>query len=190
MTTLVIGLLLFLGIHSTRIFAPGARDAAVARMGEGAWKGIHSVISAIGLVLIVWGYGLARDNPVPLWDPPVWTRHLAATLMIFVFPLLLAAYLPGRIKTATKHPMLAAVKIWAFAHLIANGTLADVLLFGSFLAWAVVDRISAKRHPRPAAQGAPPRPINDVIAVAGGLVLYVLFVLWLHAWLIGVAPIG
>lgn len=190
MGALVVGLLLFLGGHSVMIVAPDLRARAVARIGMPAWRGIYSVVSLAGLVLLVWGYGLARQDPVPLWDPPTWTRHLAATLMIFVFPLLLAAYLPGRIKAAAKHPMLAAVKVWALAHLLANGTLADLLLFGGFLAWAVAARISAKRHPRTDLPSAPARPLNDLIAVAGGLLLYGVFVLMAHEWLIGVAPLG
>lgn len=189
MAVLVLGLILFLGVHSTRIVAPALRARLVARRGEGPYKGLYGLVSLVGLVLIVWGYGLARQAPVAVWDPPVWTRHLTLTLMLFVFPLLLAAYLPGRIKTAVKHPMLAAVKIWAFAHLLANGTLADILLFGSFLAWAVAARISAKRHPRPDVAPGRPKAVNDVIAVVGGLVLYVAFLFYLHLWLIGVSPL-
>jgi uncharacterized membrane protein len=125
-----------------------------------------------------------------LYVPPVWLRHVALLLLIFVFPLLFAAYLPGRIKTATKHPLLAATKIWAFAHLLANGTLADVILFGSFLVWAVADRISmTHREQRPIPQ-APPSKANDAIAIVLGLGVYVAFVLWLHSWLFGVSPIA
>jgi uncharacterized membrane protein len=120
----------------------------------------------------------------------VWTRHLAALLTLPVFPLLLAAYLPGRIKTAAKHPMLLAVKLWATAHLLANGNLADLLLFGGLLAWAVADRISLKRRtPRPV-PGAPPSAMNDAIAVIAGLAIYGLTAFWAHAWLFGVAPLG
>jgi uncharacterized membrane protein len=171
------------------IFSPTFRNEAVARIGEHAWKGSYSVLSIVGFILIVWGYGVARQEPVVLYAPPVWTRHLAALVMLPVFPLLLAAYLPGRIKAATKHPFLAAIKFWALAHLLANGTLADVLLFGSFLAWAVADRISFKRRVSRPVPGAPPSGMNDVIAVVGGLALYVIFVLWLHRWLIGVPPL-
>ncbi|HEY0857247.1 MAG TPA: NnrU family protein [Albitalea sp.] len=188
MTWLVLGLVLFLGIHSVAIVAPGWRDVQVMQRGEKAWKGIYSVVAIAGFVMLIVGYGLARQSPVLLYNPPIWTRHLALLLMVPVFPLLFAAYLPGRIKSATKHPMLAAVKIWAFAHLLANGTLADVLLFGGFLAWAVVDRISLKRRPPRAIPGAPPRPLNDVIAVVGGLAVYAAFVMGLHRWLIGVPP--
>lgn len=190
MALLVLGLVLFLGVHSLRIAATGPRDALIARFGEGGFKGVYSVVAAIGLVLIVIGYGAAREAPIVLYDPPTATRHIALLLMLPVFPLLLAAYLPGRIKTAAKHPMLLAVKIWALAHLLANGTLADLLLFAGFLAWAVVDRISVKRRPRAPAVGAPPGRFNDAVALVGGLLLYVAFVGGLHAWLFGVSPIG
>ena len=191
MELLIVGLVVFLGVHSVAIVAPGWRDAQRARMGEGAWKGVFTLASVLGLVLIVYGYGLARQAPIVLYTPPSWARHLAAVLLLPVFPLLLATYLPGRIKSAAKHPTLLATKLWALAHLIANGTLADVLLFGGFLAWAVADRISVKRRavqrPLP---GAPPGPMNDVIALVAGLALYAVFVLWAHRWMIGVAPLG
>ena len=116
-------------------------------------------------------------------------RHITLLLMVPVFPLLLAAYLPGRIKTAMKHPMLAAVKIWALAHLLANGSLADVVLFGTFLVWAIADRISLKRRAQQIAT-APPGRFNDLIAILAGLALYVVFILWAHFWLFSVSPIG
>ena len=188
MTLLIVGLVLFLGVHSVAIVAPAWRDAQLAQRGEGAWKGLYSVVSIAGFVLLVWGYGLARQSPVVLYTPPTALRHVALLLMLPVFPLLFAVYLPGRIKTATKHPMLLATKFWALAHLLANGTLADVLLFGGFLAWAVADRISLKRRPQRPLRTAPARPLNDVIAIVGGLVVYAAFVGWLHAWLIGVSP--
>jgi uncharacterized membrane protein len=190
MTLLVVGLLLFLGIHSVSIAAPAWRDAQVMRHGEGPWKGLYSIASIAGFVLLIVGYGIARQSPIVLYAPPAGMRHLALVLMLPVFPLLLAAYLPGRIQGAARHPMLVAVKLWAVAHLLANGTLADVLLFGGFLAWAVADRISLKRRAPRTVPGALPRPMNDVIAVVGGLVLYGLFVTWLHQWLIGVSPLG
>lgn len=189
MSYLVIGLVLFLGVHSIAIFASDWRDGAVARMGHRPWRGLYTLISIAGFVLLIWGYGIARQQPVVLYTPPVWTRHVAALLMLPVFPLLLAAYLPGRIKTALKHPMLAAVMFWALSHLIANGTLADVLLFGGFLVWAIADRISFKRRPARAIPGAPPSKLNDAIAVVAGLGLYVLFALWLHVRWIGVSPL-
>ncbi|HEX4235031.1 MAG TPA: NnrU family protein [Caldimonas sp.] len=193
MLVLVAGLVLFLGIHSVSIVAPAWRTGIVARMGEGPWKGVYSLASAIGLALLVVGYGIARHSPVVLYTPPAALRHLALVVMLPVFPLLFAAYLPGRIKTAAKHPMLLAVKVWATAHLLANGTLADVLLFGGFLVWAIADRISVKRRSVAEAHDvpvAPPGTANDVIVVVGGLIVYAAFLLWGHRWLIGVSPLG
>jgi uncharacterized membrane protein len=190
MSLLILGLVIFLGVHSVSIVAPGWRDARVARRGEQAWKGLYSIASLAGFALLVYGYGLARQNPLVLYTPPTAMRHVALLLMLPVFPLLASSGLPGRIKTAAKHPMLLAVKLWAVAHLLANGTLADVLLFGAFLAWAVADRISVKRRPLRATPSAPARAINDVIVVVAGLGLYALFLLWGHAWLIGVSPLG
>jgi uncharacterized membrane protein len=189
MVYLILGLVLFLGIHSVEIVSPGLRANAIARMGERPWKALYALISIIGFILIVWGYGQARQDPILLYAPPIWMRHLSALIMLPVFPLLLAAYMPGRIKTALKHPMLAAVKFWALAHLLSNGMLADVLLFGSFLAWAVADRISFKRRVVRPIHTAPPSKMNDVIAVVAGLAIYVVFVLWLHLRLIGVSPL-
>jgi uncharacterized membrane protein len=187
MSLLLIGLVLFLGVHSVSILAPAWRDAQVRQRGEGTWKGLYSVISLIGLVLIVVGYGQARLTPVPLYLPPPGLRHVAWLLMLPVFVLLLASNLPGRIKTLTRHPMLLAVKFWALAHLLANGNLADVLLFGGFLAWAVLDRISMKRRVQRPTPGLPPSRWNDAIALVGGLALYAWFIGGLHTWLIGVS---
>ncbi len=193
MLAFVTGLVLFLGIHAISIVAPAWRAGQVARRGEQAWKGLYSLAAGVGLVLLVVGYGLARREPLVLYTPPLALRHLALLLMVPVFPLLFAAYLPGRISRAAKHPMLLAVKFWATAHLLANGTLVDVLLFGAFLAWAVAARISLKHrslaeaHDAPA---APRRPANDAIAVVSGLAVYAVFLLWAHRWLIGVSPLG
>ena len=157
MTFLIIGLLLFLGAHSIRIVADGWRTERIARLGENHWKGLYSLASAAGLALIVWGYGLARAEPVALWAPPGWTRHLAALLTLPAFVLIAAAYVPGnRIKAAVGHPMVAGVKVWAIAHLLSNGNLADALLFGAFLLWAVLDFRSA--HQRDRAAGVAYRP--------------------------------
>jgi uncharacterized membrane protein len=190
MTLLILGLVLFLGVHSVSIVAPTWRDAQLARRGEAVWKGIYSLAAGVGLALIVYGYGVARQAPVVLYTPPSALRHLALLLLLPVFVLLLAVYLPGRINTAAKHPMLLATKLWALAHLLSNGTLADVLLFGGFLAWAVADRIALKRRPVRAVPALPANAANDWIAALGGLALYVVFALWGHAWLIGVAPIA
>ena len=189
MSLLIVGLIIFLGIHSVAIFAPGLRERVRSRLGEGPWKGLYSLISLLGFALIIYGFGLARQSPVVLYTPPQRLRHLTFLIMLPVFPLLIAAYLPGRIKTAAKHPMLAAVKFWAFAHLLANGMLADVLLFGGFLAWAVLDRISLKQRPQNLRM-APPGRFNDAIAIIAGLALYALFIGWAHARLFGVSPLG
>ncbi len=191
MTLLIVGLVFFLGIHSIAIVAPAWRDAQVARRGEKAWKRIYSVGSLIGFVLLLYGYGLARHTTAMVYAPPAAMRHLALILMLPVFPLLLSAYLPGRIRRATKHPMLLAVIIWAFAHLLANGTLADVLLFGGFLVWAAVDRIAVNRRAVPhEVRTAPPSKFNDLIAVVGGLTIYAALIMGIHRWLIGVSPLN
>ena len=185
----LLGLILFLGVHSVSIVASQWRDAQVARMGEKTWKGLYTVVSIIGLVLLVYGYGVARKAPIVLYTPPRALQHLALLLLVPVFPLLIAPYFPGRISAAARHPMLLSVKLWATAHLLANGTLADVLLFGGFLLWAVADRISVKRRPPRPIPGAAPRPANDVIVVVVGLALYGLFLWRGHLWLIGVSPL-
>lgn len=187
MTTLVIGLVLFLGMHSMSIFANDFRNR-IANSSELGWKAVYGIVSIIGLVLIARGYAEARLTPTLLYAPPAWTRHLAAVLMLPVFILFFAPYFPGRIKTAAKHPQLVAVKLWAVSHLIANGTLADVVLFGSFLAWAVADRISLKRRTPRAVIGAPPSGVNDLILVVLGLAAYVFMAMWLHVRWIGVPP--
>ena len=189
MTILIIGLAIFLGTHSISIATPGLRARAVASMGPNSWRGVYSLVSAAGFVLILYGFHMARLAPVVLYVPPAWMRHVTLLLMLPVFPLLLAAYLPGRIKTAAQHPMLAAVKLWAFAHLLSVGLLADVLLFGAFLVWAIGDRISLKRRPPQAIRTAPQGRFNDLIAVVVGLAFYLFFVLWAHARLFGVSPL-
>ena len=193
MTLLLIGLLLFLGTHAFTM-ARGPRAGLVARLGPGLYKVGYSLVSVLGIALIAVGYGQYRANGyIAVWDPPVWTRHLALFLIWFAFVALAAAYLPGRIKARLKHPMLAGVKIWALAHLLANGDLGSILLFGSFLAWAVAARISTKRrdevvpHGGPAAHPAGWR--NDILALAIGTVAYLAFAFWLHPWLIGVAVV-
>jgi len=192
MIVLILGLVIFLGLHSVRIFAEPWRQGQIARRGEGPWKGIYSLVSLVGLVLIVWGYGLARQDPIVLWSPPVWTQHIAVTLNLIALVLLAFFIVPsGRIKTRLGHPMLLSIKVWAFAHLIANGTLADVLLFGSFLVWAIMDFAASRRRDR--AQGivriaGPAR--NDAIAVVVGVAIWAALVWRLHYWLIGVNPLA
>lgn len=185
MNLLLLGLVLFFGVHSISIVAPAARDRWATALGANAWRGLYSLVSIAGFVLLIHGYGIARQSPVLLYAPPLWLRHVAFVLMVPVFPLLIATYFPGRIKAVVKHPMLTAVKCWALAHLLANGMLADVLLFGAFLAWAVFDRISLKRRVARPLPTAPAAPWNDVIAVVAGLALYAATLLWLHRVLAG-----
>jgi uncharacterized membrane protein len=190
MNVLIVGLAIFLGVHSIGIASPELRNRAALKLGEGVWKGLYGLISLVGFVVIVYGFGLARQTPVMLYTPPSWMRHVTFLLMLPVFPLVVAAYLPGRIKSAMKHPLLAAVKFWAFAHLLANGSSADVLLFGGFLAWAVLDRISLKRRPPQNLRTVPAGPFNDAIAIVLGLGIYGLFIGWAHVRLFGVSPLG
>ncbi|AQZ93919.1 NnrU family protein [Halopseudomonas phragmitis] len=192
MLALVIGLVIFLGVHSLRMLAPAWREQQVQRLGLMPWKGLYSLVALIGLVLIIWGYGQARLAPTWLWVPPVWTRHLAALLTIPAFILLVAAYLPGsKLKARVGHPMLLGVKFWALAHLIANGTLADLLLFGGFLVWATAAYVSNRRRDRLAGLvPASGQLSRDAAVVVVGLVTWVIFALWLHLWLIGRAPFG
>ena len=192
MTLLILGLLIFLGIHSVRIVADGWRSGMVQRIGDGGWKGLYTVASVAGLALIVWGYGVARQQPVVLWASPVWTRHLAALLTLPAFVMIAAAYVPGNaIKARLKHPMVLGVKVWAFAHLIANNTLADVLLFGGFLLWAVLDFRSLRQRDRAAnVVVAPGRAGPTVAAVVAGVAGWAVFAFWAHAALIGVRPFG
>lgn len=188
MQLLILGLAIFLGVHSIRIFAEGWRNARRAAMGELAWKGAYSLVSLIGLVLIVKGYGEARLSPTLMWVSPRWTAHLAALLTLLSFVLLTAAYVPGNaIKRRLQHPMVLGVKVWALAHLIANGTLADLVLFGSFLVWAILCFRSARRR-EPAPSLGSPSALATALTVAIGLVAWAAFAMWGHAALIGVQP--
>ena len=188
MTSLLTGLLLFFAAHSVSIVAPAWRDRMAAKSPIG-WRLVYTVVSIIGVVLIVRGYGELRMTPAVLYTSPLWMRYVAAVLLLPVFILLLAPYFPGRIKTAAKHPQLVAVKLWALAHLLVNGTLADVMLFGSFLAWAVADRISMNRRAARPVPSAPETNANDVIVVVLGLLLYGVTVIWAHAALFGVSAL-
>jgi len=192
MTVLILGLAIFLGAHSVRIVAENWRTRQITQLGPNGWKGVYSVVSLIGIVLIVWGYGMTRANPIDIWDPPIWTRHLAALLTLPAFILLAAAYVHrNRIKSSLHHPMILGVKIWALAHLLSNGRLGDVLLFGTFLVWAVLDFRAARQRDRAlGAHYANGTLAGDVFTVAVGLAAWVLFALYLHAWLIGVRPFG
>jgi uncharacterized membrane protein len=187
---LILGIVLFLGVHSVRMLAPQWRDARIASMGEGAWKGAYSSASLVGLVLLVWGYAMARLASPVLYTPPAWMAHLAILLMAISFVALAVSQFPaGRLKPILKHPMLLAVKVWAFAHLLVNGDLASLLLFGSLLGWAVWNRISVKRRGAPIPAAGPVK--WDIAAVVAGFVLWALFIAGAHEWLIGVpVPMG
>ncbi len=189
MLYLVTGLVLFLGVHSLSIFSESLRDRLVTRLGFWPFKGLYTMVALAGLTLIVIGYGQARMDPIYLYHLPSWLRHVGMGLMLVVFPALLAAYFPGRIHSMLKHPMLVAVKAWALAHLLVNGTLAGILLFGGFLAWAVADRISMKRRRQRSIPQFPHSVFNDWIVVAAGLLLMLAFVFWLHLLVIGVPAI-
>jgi len=192
MTLLLAGLIVFLGCHSVRIFAEPWRTAQIQRRGPKGWKGLYTLVAIAGFALVVWGYGAARLEPTVLYVPPLWTRHVAALLTVPAFILLAAAYVPGtRIKAWIGHPMVAGVKVWAFAHLLANGTLADVALFGSFLAWAIADFVAARRRDRANGTVYVAGPLSrDAAAVAIGLAAWAVFAFWLHSLLIGVRPFG
>ncbi|MFA9462179.1 NnrU family protein [Thiohalorhabdus methylotrophus] len=186
MPLLVVGLMLFLGVHAISIVNFQWRDAMAERMGVGLWKGAFSLVAFVGLGLTIIGYGLARQRAVQVYAPPQWLTYVSLLLLVLVFPLLLSAYLPGRFNRVLRHPMLAAVMLWGVAHLLVNGTVADILLFGGFLVWAVADRLSMTWRPDRRIPQAPASAWNDAVALAGGLALYAAFFLGGHAWLIGV----
>jgi uncharacterized membrane protein len=192
MALLIAGLILFLGAHSTRIFADHWRTNMIERLGELKWKGLVTVLSIAGFILLIVGYDQARMTPVMLWQPPIWTRHVALLLNLLAFILLAAAYVPRNIiKSKIGHPMVAAVKIWALAHLLANGNLADVLLFGGFLIWAVLDfRVSRRRDRMNATVYPSAAMTNSLLTLVVGLGAGVVFMLWLHVRWVGVSPLG
>jgi uncharacterized membrane protein len=192
MPVLILGLVLFLGLHSLRIFADGWRSRQIERWGLKRWKALYALMAITGLVLICWGFGLARQHPVLLYVPPLWLRHLNALFTLVAFVLLAAARVPRNVfKARLHHPQVLAVKVWAFGHLLATGMLHDMVLFGAFLLWAIVlfaasrrrDRREATIYPAGTAKG-------NVLTVVIGLVAWAVFALWLHLWLIGVNPMG
>ncbi len=185
MPLLVLGLILFLGGHSLAIVNPNLREALVERLGKRTWRILYSLVALAGVILIIVGYDLARQDPTFLYHPPGWLRPVTFSLMLLVFPLVLAALLPGRIQQSFRYPLLVAVKTWAVAHLLVNGTVADVVLFGSFLIWAVLDRLSLKRRSQRPELALLRTSWNDECALVGGLALYMLFVDWAHQALIG-----
>lgn len=192
MTVLILGLVLFLGIHSARIVADDARSRFIAQRGAGRWKALYSVVSALGLVAIIWGYAAARAEPVVLWAPVPGMRHLAALLTLLAFIFLVAAYVPGNgLKARLHHPMVLAVMVWALAHLLANNTLADILLFGGFLVWAVLSFRSARQRDQVAGTVyAPGRGLATAITVVVGALAWAVFAFWLHALWLGVRPLA
>jgi len=190
MVYLIAGLVIFLGVHSVRIVAGPWRTRSIARFGAQPWKAVYSLLSIAGFVLLAWGYGEARQQGVVLYDPPQFMRHVAGLFMLVSLVLVAAAYVPrNHIKAKLGHPMVAGVKLWAFAHLLSNGRLADVLLFGAFLAWAIVDFIAARRRDRAAGTVYPAGDeLRTVVTVVAGVGAWAVLVTGLHQWLIGVPP--
>ena len=189
---LVAGLVLFLGIHATRIPTDQRRSGLIARLGKNRYRIIYTVLSIVGLVLIVYGYGQARLDPIFIWNPPAAMRHIAALLMLFSMILLAARYVPANhIKAKLQHPMTLSVKVWALAHLISNGTLADMVLFGSFLIWAVLLFKAARKRPVPMGLTKDePRKAGTLMTVVVGVLAWLIFAAWLHVHLIGISPFG
>jgi uncharacterized membrane protein len=192
MLYLVVGLAVFLGAHSVRIVADDWRTRTLERVGENTFKGVYSFVSLLGFALLVWGFGVARETPVMVWMPPVGMRHAAALLTLVAFVLLAAAYVPrNAIKARFHHPMVLAVKTWALAHLLANGSLAHIVLFGAFLAWAVADFIASRRRDRRLGTSYPAGSAAGTAAtLAVGVAAWAVFALWLHGMLIGIKPFG
>lgn len=192
MVYLIAGLVVFLGAHSLRIFAEDWRTQMIAKVGEKPFKGIYSLVSLAGFVLLVWGFGVAREAPLVIWTPPVAMRHLAVLLTLVAFVFLAASYgMPNAIKARVHHPMVLAVKTWALAHLLANGTLAHMVLFGSFLAWAVLDFIASRKRDRKNGTTYPAGTVKGtVLAVVLGIAAWTVFAFWLHGLWIGVKPMG
>ncbi len=192
MAYLILGLALFIGVHSVRIAADDWRTRTIDRIGAQPWKGAYSVLSLLGFGLIIWGFSQARMTPLQLWSPPPGMRHLTSLLTLLAFVLLLAAYVPGNgIKARLHHPMVLAVKVWALAHLLANGNLAHVVLFGSFLVWAALSFSAARRRDRAAGTVyAPGQVVRTVITVVLGMLAWAAFALWLHGWWIGIRVAG
>lgn len=189
MALLLIGLVIFIGVHSLRIFAPAWRDASIAGWGGKAWKGVISIWSILGFVLMIWGYGQARQQAALLWAPPVGLRHAVALLTLPAFILLVSAYVPGNVfKSRLGHPMVLAVMLWAIAHLLVKGQQPAVILFGSLLLWSVLSFRAALRREPPSR--APSSASRNLLVVAIGSAAWFVFAFYLHARWIGVAPFG
>lgn len=190
MERLILGLAVFFGVHSISLLAPGWRNRVAERVGTRTWQGIYSIAALAGLYLLVTGYGTARASSAVVYASPPWLRYVAALLMLPAFGLALASVIPGRIRAAAQHPLLLATMLWAIAHLLTNGSVADLLLFGTFLVWAVAVRVSLEHRPARPIRVLPSSAANDLIVVAGGLALYAIFIYWLHARWFGVAPLA
>lgn len=192
MTLLILGLLILLGIHSVRIFADDFRSRMIGKLGKNGWKGLYAVISIAGFVLVVYGFGLARQQPVSLYVPPLALRHANSLFTLLAFFLIVAAYVPrNHLKAWLGHPMLAGVKLWALGHLLATGFLHDVILFGAFLAWAIVlFAVSRRRDRRDGIRYAQGTLIGDVVTFVIGAAAWAGFVFWAHLHWIGVSPLG
>lgn len=192
MSILIVGLLIFLGMHSIRMFADGSRTKVIARHGANTWRAIYSVVSIGGLVLIVWGFGLARQQPELIYAPVPALRHANMLFTLLAFVLVAAAYVPrNHIKAAIGHPMLAGIKLWALGHLLATGFLHDLVLFGAFLLWAVADFVVCRRRDRQNNVTWPAGTLaGDAITVTIGIAAWAAFAFWLHLRWIGVSPLG
>lgn len=190
MTALVAGLIIFFATHSLRLFADGWRSATIARIGERRWKALQAIVSLAGFALMLWGFGQARSEPTLLWLPPLWTRHASALLTLPAFILLVAAHVPkNSLRDRVGHPLVASVALWAAAHLLANGRIADVLLFGAFFVWALADYVSLRRRDRAAGVVRRTGKLrNALIATVVGVAVWAAFAFFAHAWLFGVAP--
>src|SRR5688572_28755783 len=179
----------FFGVHSISLLALDWRNRAAERLGRGGWQGVYSVAALAGFYLLVTGYGTARASAAFVYATPPWFRYIAALLMLPVFTLVLASVLPGRMRDRVGHPLLLATMLWAVAHLLTNSSVADLMLFGSFLVWSVAVRLSLKRRPERPIPALPASRANDAIAVVGGLALYAIFIVWWHARWFGVSPL-
>ncbi|MBI1868511.1 MAG: NnrU family protein [Methylocystis sp.] len=192
MPTMIVGLALFLGVHSVRIFAEDWRTDVVARIGLTKWKVVYGAASLVGFALIVWGFASARQEPLAVWQPPAMLLPVAVALTLVSFILLAAFMVPRtQIKARLHHPMVLGVAVWAFAHLLVAKTLPDIVLFGSFLAWAVVDARATYARDRAANVVYPKGDlVPTLLAAAAGVVLWAAFAFWLHGFLIGVSPMA
>lgn len=190
MLYLILGLVLFFSVHSVRIIADDWRTKFIETKGKLAWRGIYSVFSVLSLVLIVYGFGESRANPVLIWNPPLWTRHGASLLVFIAFILLAAGHIPrNHIRQKLGHPLFAGIKVWAFAHLIANGRLGDILLFSCFMIWSIIGFAAARKRDRTAGVVYQKGTFVGTIKVSlAGTVMYAVFALYLHRLLIGVPP--